>query len=1100
MRIHKILAALVALVMVFSIVPASALAAGGNPNTGSDDNLILTKDAVLEDDGSYSIHMEAYATGTTKIETETEKVPLDIVLVLDTSGSMDWGMAGKNSKVTTKNPKRITALKKAAKRFVQSVADNANDPENPVDHRIGIVSFASEAYVYGARSSQKKQHSEKNNYGGYLMSAKDNQKRLDDIIDGLQANGATYTDLGVSAATKLFADNPASAETKKVMIVFTDGAIGTSGYEADRAKACLNKGQEAKDAGVTVYTIGLFSETPERDVDQFMSGLSSNIIVQLEGQPVESKTYLINRGTEEQPRWFEVNYGTTNAVSRFTTNKDFKNKPEATPYTGWYFTDFYEYQERVSGIIWDRWEYVREEFNFRVTNGTPVNTDLTNGVYPFYENCGNYYMMASNAEELDAIFESVSHDITTPTTSVTLDAKSILRDILAEGFELTAASTVKVSAVPGTETGTADASNIVWGSAEPVLTLAHIDHANEATGSYGGMKLKASVHLVNPEEGKKNLHTVDVTGFDYKNQYIAEGHPGTKLVVDVTGVKALPGVATDVNVETNHPQSGIWAPAAADGDRVLNVAMPQHPATRMTAQNYVVDYAKQLELPIDQFDMTTAKNVDRNGYEPFAAPNTGIDHQYGKVALDGNTLTYTPTTMQWGGYDTFYVFGTTESDTVKAASANANGNLWSKVNVIPANNVYYEDSFVTDTSNGTVGIVYDGKWDVVNEGAQPNTNPGAVEGQNDNHGWTLVLRDETGDTDGSSHHASGKDNTAKATFTFTGTGVDVYSRTSGSTGTISAKLKDASGKTVSRQIIDTKSDSGKYYQIPTLSFQNLVNGTYTVELKVTNGAENEGRLDYYLDGIRVYNPIAVEDETVQDAYGPDELNAAFVEVRDMLLDSSNAPAGTETLNGFVFIDELPGGASGTTAAIGTYKEYGPKNEVYLNPGQSIAFKVNEQPGNQYQIGIKSPAGEPAAVELTGAAGKTSRAIPQTADLYYDVVPSNGIITVKNVGSALVSITKLKVTNANGPVDTASVFAAVPADELLNAVQLFAAAPVAPEVTPEPTPEVTPEPTPEVEPEPTPDVEIEIPEVPEKPAKPTIGSILDKIFGGFRGWF
>ena len=58
----------------------------------------------------------------------------------------------------------------------------------------------------------------------------------------------------------------------------------------------------------------------------------------------------------------------------------------------------------------------------------------------------------------------------------------------------------------------------------------------------------------------------------------------------------------------------------------------------------------------------------------------------------------------------------------------------------------------------------------------------------------------------------------------------------------------------------------------------------------------------------------------------------------------------------------------------------------------------------------------------------------------------------------------------------------------------------PEVEPEPTPEVKPEPTPEVTPEPTPDVEIEVPDVPEKPARPTIGGILDKIFGGIRSWF
>ena len=51
---------------------------------------------------------------------------------------------------------------------------------------------------------------------------------------------------------------------------------------------------------------------------------------------------------------------------------------------------------------------------------------------------------------------------------------------------------------------------------------------------------------------------------------------------------------------------------------------------------------------------------------------------YGNItqAADNSSIAYQPKTTKWDGYDSFYVFGTTRDDTIKAASANTNGNLW----------------------------------------------------------------------------------------------------------------------------------------------------------------------------------------------------------------------------------------------------------------------------------------------------------------------------------------------------------------------------------------------------------------------------------------
>ena len=117
-----------------------------------------------------------------------------------------------------------------------------------------------------------------------------------------------------------------------------------------------------------------------------------------------------------------------------------------------------------------------------------------------------------------------------------------------------------------------------------------------------------------------------------------------------------------------------------------------------------------------------------------------------------------------------------------------------------------------------------------------------------------------------------------ATFTFTGTGVDIYSRTDMTTGTVLATLsgKDDAGTSVSKALIvdnyaqsyddDSSGDADGYYQIPTLSFDGLAHGTYTVTIRVTTAAGS--RSTYYLDGIRVIirSKTWKAMKTVQDAY------------------------------------------------------------------------------------------------------------------------------------------------------------------------------------------------------------------------------------------
>jgi len=108
---------------------------------------------------------------------------------------------------------------------------------------------------------------------------------------------------------------------------------------------------------------------------------------------------------------------------------------------------------------------------------------------------------------------------------------------------------------------------------------------------------------------------------------------------------------------------------------------------------------------------------------------------------------------------------------------------------------------------------------------------------------------------------------------------------------------------------------------------------------------------------------------------------------------------------------------------GVFEKYGPKNEVYLEAGQSVVFKVDKDAGNSYYVGLKSLDGKAITAEISGQGkdengndtDKVSVSFSHTTDMYYEIIPSaNGFITIKNASDAedgtILAITKLRTTN------------------------------------------------------------------------------------------
>lgn len=244
--------------------------------TVSTDTITTSSGSVINRGDSAFITALSALSSTSNVKSSST-TPLDIVLVLDASGSMDDSMDD--------GTKRIDALKSAANDFVTTIAEqNQSISDSSKQHQVSIVKFSGKKSAAVGNDTYR-EDGYTYNYSQVMkaMSPCTDAAAFTSTINSISPAGATRADYGLQLAQSQTSNRE---DAKKIVIFFTDGSpTSYSGFESGVASNAVSAAKAMKDAKATVYTIGIFSDAdPSADPtaqrtsneNKFMHAVSSN--------------------------------------------------------------------------------------------------------------------------------------------------------------------------------------------------------------------------------------------------------------------------------------------------------------------------------------------------------------------------------------------------------------------------------------------------------------------------------------------------------------------------------------------------------------------------------------------------------------------------------------------------------------------------------------------------------------------------------------------------------------------------------------------------------------------------------------------------------
>ena len=482
-----------------------------------------------------------------------------------------------------------------------------------------------------------------------------------------------------------------------------------------------------------------------------------------------------------------------------------------------------------------------------------------------------------------------------------------------------------------------------------------------------------------------------------------------------------------------------------------------------TGRTYVVDFGLPLEIT-GIFDSDAQNNIGEVSLSPKNV------QRYGTVTIAPNgfstTLTYTRTADKTINepetitLDVAYKFGTN------------NIKLEKTLTIIPASNVYYEDSLATFT-NGK-GAASGADWKLVGTATdEQKSATQALEelGKHSNvYGHDGAYNSSSMLSMGTAHkvtvtaamlEAYNGGNTGNfawptAQFTFKGTGFDIISLTDNTSGAIMVTVEGVTDTTYKKNFLVNNyygyaydkdknewvtvasGDSNAIYQIPVMKVNGIPYGEYKVTIGVLYNSlfdkTGNSAYSFWLDAVRIYDPMGEYTGYTQDNEGYPQ----YIKLHDEVVSND------VTVTNALFID------GEKNATIQQYTNLGPNNEVYLMNGQAITFKLTGADVNKIasvQIGAKAPKGT--ANLNVNKTDIVSGGLSTATEMYYDITTQvtggSSQVTITNTTGNILSLTNLKITFKEKPTGEVTL-AALNTQEQESAVSLVRALFTAPVAT------------------------------------------------------